>query len=281
MKRSGEITIAVILLGLIASGCVISSLAGYSWKLDGNGLKIGNPVQEAQATRVAMEANDEAAAREVERKAAQAAAPALALRNVLAALGIGLGVMVSALVALVGSAFAAVAWLHKRATSVYADAKGLYPLVVSKGWGWVSVHDANKGLGPAAVYRVPTPVDHMLSILASVASFLRSGHAPGGMISPGPEGAFPLPGSEDTMERIAARSQAVQLMAGATHGAAHNERVSKRVARVATQLLDPNGLLGEPQRPALPPVTVISDPREIERFKQTFVLEARGSDWYE
>lgn len=251
-----------------------------------NGLDMRDPVREAEATRIAQATQDEAAQRAIERQileaqaskartdaqAAEKSLPAAILRNALSFVGVGTGI----LVVTVGSAFALVAWLNKRATSVYPDSSGQYPIFVYKGLGWRAFHDPNRSLGPAAAYHTPTWLDQALHAAAAIAVTIRTGQPPA-LLSPKPQGDFPQAGSEDTMERITARHQAVQLMAGATRGAAADQ-VHEQVSTIAARLVTPSSVLGESGQPALPAVTYLTDPREIEQFKRTYVFEAEGSD---
>jgi hypothetical protein len=191
--------ILVMLAGLACAG--LSSLAGHTITVgDGQNLvNVHNPVQEAQATRVAQASADEAAARELERQAKEAARPALALRNTLMALGVGVGVLVLT----VGSAFAAVALVNKRATAVYPNNAGLNPVIAftERSWNGVTiVHDPNRTLGPTTIYQ-ERPY-----------RFLRSTpqRSAGGQTC---QVLFPQPGSEPAVVQITGQAQVAQIAA--------------------------------------------------------------------
>ncbi|MBN1890642.1 MAG: hypothetical protein JW850_21790 [Thermoflexales bacterium] len=261
MKHSGGITIVMLVLALVAGSCVISSMAGYSWNLDSNGLRVGNPVNEAQAIRVVMEAADKAAAREIERQVTQAAAPILVLRSALVAIEVG----VAALVGLVGLVFVGLACLAKQATTIYPDGKGQYPLIIRRGFGWEIIHDPSRNLDPGAVYRVPT----MLDITAEIMARLRG--RPSGL--PQVVGEYLPSGSEPAQLQAALSSNAVSL------AAAQNRWPDLQIS-IGRAFLGGRG--SNHVQPALPEVhermpqiTVIDDPKQIADYRQ-YVLETAG-----
>ncbi len=257
------LTLAFVTLVLLA-GCNIKA----------GGLEIRDPVREAEATRVAITAQDESARRAVERSILEAQAdkahagaqaernalPAATLRNALIYTGIGVGVLVLA----VGSAFAIVAWLNKRATSVYPNCAGQYPVIVKRSWNGVTiVHDPNRALGPTTIYTTPSVVGQLLRQSQTA------------------QAQFPQPGSEEAVRQITTQAQAGQVMAALAHGARGNPSLQQAAADKIVHAADPKALMESAIHPQLPPITVITDPQEVARFKQVYVLEAQGSELYE
>lgn len=253
-----------IIVLVVLGGCVAGASV-FGVTIDWAGGRIYNPQAEAQATRTAQLAADEAAAREIERQAQQAEAdaamaarPAMAARNAMAALAGGAG----ALVLVVGGAFALVAWLNKRATAVYPNAAGQYPVIVRRGWGWITFHDPNRGLGPAAVYKTPT----MLDQLASVVLALRTGAQ---LERQQPEASFPAPGSEGAMVQIASQAQAGQVAAAQNRWPRLPNVVGGRISvseRGASGLAD-SPTLPEPAS-RMPQITIIDDPVRVANMRQ-------------
>ncbi|MBN1887048.1 MAG: hypothetical protein JW850_03625 [Thermoflexales bacterium] len=261
-----NVSLALALAALLA-------LASCNVTLDGRGLNVRDPVRDAQATRVAQAAHDEAARRAVDRQileaqrdqvraeaqAAQNAVPATTLRNVLISTGIGAGALVLA----VGSAFAVVALLNKRATSVYPNGAGQYPIIARRGFGWITYHDPNRGLGPAAVYRTPT----LLDVVATTIVAIRSGKPPA---LTAPAADFPPTADTGTMAQIASQAQAVGLMAAATRNQEPNQQVRRLAETVA------RSTLGTPTAASRLPgeIKLIDDPEQIAAMQEMFALEA-------
>jgi len=279
----------IALLAIFGLGLLIAGYSPGQITVGGNSIfEIYDPRIEAQATAIAQESKDKARKSEVERQileaerdkaktdaeAAEQAKPALTVRNILIAVGSGLG----ALVIVVGGAYAAVTWLHKRAASVAPNEAGLYPLIVTKGWGYVSIHDPNRNTGSAAVYQVSTPVEQGLHILAALRHFFLTGQPPDGLALPAPQADFPQSASEHTVAQITTQAQVGQTMAALAHGARGNPKVQHQLSRkVIHHMADPSALLGIERQPRLPPVTVIP-PGDFEQFKKTYVLDAEGHD---
>ncbi len=239
-------------VGLVLFACLMLL---PSCNIKAGSVEIRDPVREAQATRVALAAQDESARRAVERQILEAEAdkaavdaqasrnalPAASLRNTLIATGLGVGVLVLA----VGSAFAAVAWLNKRATSVYPNSAGLYPVIVRRSWNGVTiVHDPNRALGPTTIYSVPSAVGLLL-----------------GQKERGPQAQFPTAGSENSLLQLSTQAQAIGLMAAATRNSKGGSDT-----RPAEQLAQ--ALLARPALCApLPPVRVSPlEPSHVERL---------------
>ncbi|MBN1888800.1 MAG: hypothetical protein JW850_12465 [Thermoflexales bacterium] len=240
----------ILLAGLACAG--LSALSGHTLTVGGGeGLvNVHNPVQEAQATRVALAAVDEARAREIERQAAEAAGPALALRNTLMALGVG----VSVLVLTVGSAFAVVALANKRATAVYPNSAGLYPVIVRRTLDGVTiVHDPNRALGPTTVYQVPTWLNHLAR----------------GRIGDSPlQVSFPQPGSEAAVVQITGQAQVAQI-------AAAQNRWPRLPPMAGRMTVKEDGERMPSPTARMPQVRVIQDPEQIEGFERR-LLEGGG-----
>jgi hypothetical protein len=220
------------------------------------GFEMRDPVREAEATRVAMAAQDESARRAVERQIVQAQAdkartdaeaarnalPAATLRNALIYTGTGTGVLVLA----VGCAFAAVAWLNKHATSVYPNSAGMYPVIVKRSWNGVTIiHDPNRALGPTTIYTTPGPANLLLKKAEQK-----------------PAAQFPMAGSEGAMLQLATQAQAIGLVAAATRNNHGDESNMRQAGQLAQTLIS---------RPAicapLPPVRVSSlEASRVERL---------------
>lgn len=108
--------------------------------------------------------------------------------------GAGVGLLVFA----VGMAFAIVAWTNKRATTIYPNKQGQFPVIVRRGLGWVIFHDPSRAVGPGAVYRVPTLIDPIMARL---------------QIGPA-QTAYPLPAvSEQALLAVSSQSNATAMVA--------------------------------------------------------------------
>lgn len=231
------------------AGCLLALTGCFT--IDERGVR--DPVREAEATRVAIAAQDESALRAVERQIVEAQAdkarveaeavrqalPAAALRNMLVSTAAGVGALVLA----VGSAFAVVAWLNKRATTIYPDSAGMYPVIVKRSWNGVTiVHDPNRALGPTTIYTAP-----------SLAGVLW-GH------KPLPATCFPQPGSEGAMLQLSTQAQAIGLVAAATRRSASESDV-RRAEQLAQALIN---------RPAIsaPLPTVRPSPLEVSHVER-------------
>jgi hypothetical protein len=249
IRQAASGTLVVLAAGILLAGLAcagLSMLSGHTITVGGDkGLvNVHNPVQEAQATRVALAAADEAAVRELERQAAEAARPALVLRNTLAALGVGVGV----LVLMVGSAFAVVALANKRATAVYPNSAGLYPLIVRRFWNGVTiVHDGNRALGPTTIYTTPSLTDGLLGAM---------GVRPGGASA-----QFPQPGSEPAMVQITGQAQVAQIAAAQNRWPRLPPVAGRMTVREGGTTLLP------PPMARMPAVRVIQDPEQIADFE--------------
>jgi hypothetical protein len=252
---SGALAVlAATILPAVLACAGLSSLAGHTITLGGGDslLNVHNPVQEARATRVALAAADEAAARELELQAAEAAGPALALRNTLAALGIGIGTLVLT----VGLAFTAVAWVGKRASAVYPNSAGLYPVTVRRMWNGVTiVHDPNRVLGPTTIYTAPSLTGGLCSALG-----VQQGRA---------SAQFPQPGNEPAVVQITGQAQVGQIAAAQNRWPRLPPVAGRMTVREASERMLP------PSMARMPAVRVIQDPDQIEGFERR-VLEGEA-----
>ncbi|MBN1887110.1 MAG: hypothetical protein JW850_03940 [Thermoflexales bacterium] len=258
MKLLTSFVLGLTALAVLALG--FSFVAGNTLSLDGGGLQVSNPQALALATRTAQEAMDASAAKAIERETLRAKAeaewvamPAQALGRALAYTGGGLFVLVLA----VGLAFGAAAWVMRRATSIYPNTQGQYPVMVSRGFGWVTYHDPSRGLGAGAVYRVPTVLD----VAAQALALLRGQPAP----RPALTAEYPANGSEGAMVQVASQAAAVGLMAAATRpaGILGGQMVDRKEARELAQ----RAISGETSTAGrMPEVRIIQDPDANARF---------------
>jgi len=198
---------------------------------------------------------------DVERARAQSeqnAIPAASAGRAIGYLGMGVG----ALVLLVGLAFGVVAWVNKRATAVYPDKRGQFPVIVRQGIGWVAFHDPNRALGSATVARVPTALDGLAGVVVSTVKALKSGDVPR-LPVPEPQAAFPLAGSEAALLQVASQEQAAQVRI------AENPELPK-VMLTAAGVLERGQVRGgdaNAPRGRMPSVTVVNDPAQIANFE--------------
>jgi len=207
-----------------------------------------------QADKIKSEADIERAKAQAQENALPAASAGWAIGY----LGAGVGV----LVVVVGLAFAVVAWTNKRASSIYPDKRGLFPVVVRQGLGWVAYHDPNRALGSATVARVPTALDSLAGVVVSTVRALKSGDTPQ-LPTAEPQAAFPASGSEPAMLQVAAQAQAVQL------------RVAENPERPKIMFVTntPDPARPSAARGRMPRITMINDPKQIESFEQKLLTD--------
>lgn len=240
---------------LILAALIVCMLILAACDVQAGEFKLRDPVREAEATRVALAAQDEAARRAIERQIVEAQAdkaradaeatrnaiPAITLRNALIQTGLGVGVLVLA----IGSAFAVVAWLNKRAVSIYPNSAGMYPVIIKRLWNGITiVHDPNRALGPTTIYTAPS----------LPAMLLGKGEQP-------PSAHFPAPGSEGTLLQLSTQAQAIGLMAAVTRK--NGGEVDARQAGQLAQALINRPAIAAP----LPPVRPSRlEPSHVERL---------------
>lgn len=169
--------------------------------------------------------------------------------------GAGVGLMIL----LVGAAFGLSAWIAKQTSTIYPDARGQFPVIVRKGAGFIAYHDPNRALGPGAVLRTPGLIERVAYSLALAQGKVER-------LEPGTE--YHQPGSEGTMLQIAAQEQAAQVVIAERSG---------RPKLLVAMMGGPGNDAPEqkPARSRMPPVTLINDPAQIERFEQK-LLECEG-----
>lgn len=155
---------------------------------------IANGQRQSEADKVAAQATValSKALSEVQAQPGRAAGKYTAYLLTWAGVGVGL------LVLSVGLAFGVVAWVNKRATTVYPNKQGQYPVIVRSGPGWVVFHDPARNVGPGAVYRIPTLFDAVLERLKL----------------PAASGQYPLPNvSEPSLLAVSSQSNAIGITA--------------------------------------------------------------------
>jgi len=163
------------------------------------------------------------------------------------------GVGVGTLVLFVGVAFGIVALVNKRATVVYPDARGQFPIITKRGAGWVAFHDPNRALGPGAVIRTPGLIER-----AAYGWALARGNAP--MLEPGAE--YPQTAGEGAMLQIGVGAQAVQNEVAKQAG---RPKVLFGILPIGVQ---PTAAASEKKSTRLPPITIVNDPAQIAAFEQ-------------
>lgn len=198
VKRFAMIAMLIAMCCAIAgcwSSCNVGQAGFYSY----------DEGAQAVATRAIMRANVEATATQqavfaiatattIENETAKSQQPAAIVGGSLRVIGLG----VSALVFLVGAAFAIVAWINKRATTIYPNKQGQFPIIVRRGMGWVVFHDPSRNPSPGAVYRVPTLADPIMARIGLGAA----------------QADYPMPDvSEQTLALISSQSNAIAATA--------------------------------------------------------------------
>ena len=207
----------------------------------------------ADADRIRQQTADEAAAaaqrrqaEAVEIEAAQRALPARVARDAMLQGAIGLAGALGLMVLLVGGAAAVVAWLNVRASVVYPNRAGQYPVVVKHNGvtGQTLVYDPSRAVGPVAVISAPNIVQQRL---------LGSGES---------VAALPIGTDHETQARITTQAQAANVIVAATrNGAESSDRMMTQ--RVVSAAFSSGGL------PLAVPEPVVLEPgraRHIERL---------------
>jgi hypothetical protein len=209
---------------------------------------IAHDRQQAETDKVRAQATVALAKAKTEVEAQPAEASGKSILYLLSWGGLGAG----ALVLCVGAAFAVSAWLNKRATVIYPNKQGQFPLVPERGPGWTVYHDPNRALGPGTVITKPGYAEWLVQ---------SANHLLGKAEAREPSADYPQTATEQTMLALGVGAQAVQ-----------NE-VAKQSGR--PKLLF--GFLPIGAQPAqgqtrtrgrMPQISVINDPKEIEHFEQ-------------
>lgn len=221
---------------------------------------IANAQRQSEADKVAAQATVALA----RAKSEQDALPAATAGRAVAYLGVGIG----ALVLVMGLAFGIVAWVNKRATAIYPDKRGQFPVIVRQGLGWVAFHDPNRALGSATVARVPTLLDGFAGVVVSAVRAFRSWDTPQLPVAE-PQASFALAGSEPTMLQIASQEQAAQVRI-----AENPDRPKVMLATLPNERAPGHHAAG---RGRMPQISVINDPAQIQSFEQK-LLEGGDHD---
>lgn len=165
-----------------------------------------SPQDLAEAQRLRQETADAAAAAAqqrqaaaVEIEAAQRTLPARVARDAMIETAIGVAGALGLVILVVGGSAALVAWLQVRASVVYPNSAGQYPIVVKHHGlvGQVVVVDPSRMLGPVTIIQAPNKAQ------ASVAGAE-------------PRVALPVGTDHQTQARITSQAQAAGLLVAAT-----------------------------------------------------------------
>lgn len=175
--------------------------------------------------------------------------------------------VIGGLVVFVLTGLGAVAWVNRKANSVYPNAAGQYPVIIRKVGNTLTMHDPNRGLGPTAVYTAPGLIERIGYAIA----IARGLPAP----QPGIGAAFPTPGSEPTMAQLATQAQAVGLMAAATRPQSILPVGEVRKQEDTLKLVQ--AVAGNLTAPRMPSITVIDDPQKLIETRQ-MLLESEGGN---
>jgi Na+-transporting methylmalonyl-CoA/oxaloacetate decarboxylase gamma subunit len=211
---------------------------------------IANEKRQSEAGQVGAQATVALAKAKTEVEAQPAEARGKATAYLLSWAGLGAGVLVLA----VGLAFGVVAWVNKRATVIYPNAQGQFPLVPERGPGYTVYHDPNRALGPGTIINRPGIADRLTHVIL-LARGREKPQTPGAV--------YPETASEGAMLQIGTGAQLVQ-----------NE-VAKQSGRpkLLFGTMQPPGLQlssdrGQARHGRMPRVAVINDPKEIEHFER-------------
>ncbi len=219
---------------------------------------ISHEKAQADADKVSAQATIALAKAKTEVEAQPAEAHGKAMAYLLSWAGLGAG----ALVLMIGLAFGIVAWVNKRATSVYPNREGQFPVIITKGPGYVALHDPNRGFGPGAIIRTPGLIER-----AAYGIAMARGNAP--ILEPGTE--YSQTASEPAMLQIGVGAQAVQNEVAKQSG---RPKLLFGTLPIGTQ---PTSDRGQARiRVRMPQIAVINDPKQIADFEQKLLSD--GSD---
>lgn len=164
------------------------------------------PQDQAEAQRIRQETADAAAtaaqqrqAAAVEIEAAERTLPARVARDNMLQMALGVAGALGLGILVVGGSAALVSWLGVRASVVFPNAAGQYPIVVRHNGttGQTMVYDPSRALGPVAVIQTPNRVQAKIA---------------GGE----PQVALPIGTDHQTQARITSQAQAAGLLVAAT-----------------------------------------------------------------
>lgn len=164
------------------------------------------PQDLAEAQRIRQQTADAAAAAAqqrqaaaVEIQAAEATLPARVARDAMFQTAIGVAGALGLIILAVGGSSAVAAWLNVRASVVYPNGAGQYPIVVKHSGltGQTMVYDPSRALGPVAVVTAPNAVQRRL-------------------VGGEPIASLPIGTDHQTQARITTQAQAANLLVAAT-----------------------------------------------------------------
>jgi hypothetical protein len=264
---------AVVVLGLILAFMCALAQVGSVGVATLNGL--GRQIEGAQAEvlRAQAEATRAAIARidrsneidlQVKQKSAEAAARAWSI--------LWEAIAFSGVIALLGGAAGMVRWVNKRASTVYADARGQFPVITTSGPGWTVYHDPNRALGSTSAIRTPTVLDATVGAAIATARALRNRSTPT-LPTAEPSAAFPLAGSEPTMLQLTTQAQAAQVEAARQSG-----RPKVMLTAVQGQQILHERAEGTAHRARMPRIAVVNDPEAIEGLERKLLSAGGGDD---
>lgn len=215
---------------------------------------IANEKRQSEAGQVGAQATVALAKAKTEVDAQPAEARGKATAYLLGWAGLGAGALVLA----VGLAFGVVAWVNKRATVIYPNKQGQFPLLPEHGPGYTVYHDPNRALGPGTIINRPGLAERLTHVIL-LARGREKPQTPGA--------TYPETASEGAMVQIGVGAQAVQ------------HEVAKQSGRPKLLFgMQPSGLhlssdRGQARHGRMPQVAVINDPKEIEHFERRLLNE--------
>jgi len=255
--------VAVILI--LALGCAVATIGSIATAtLNGVGRQIEAAQSEviyakAEATRAAIKSENRRREIDLQVKAASADSEARARATLWGALAL------AGAVALVGGAFGLTAWINKRATAIYPDARGQFPIIPKSGPGWTLFHDPNRALGPTTAIRTPTVLDALAGVAITTAKAIKGGSVPN-LPTAEPSAVFPLPGSEPTMAQIATQEQVAQATIAQQSGRPKFILTTGSVSSAERE--HDTHRAGGGGHGRMPTVTLVNNPKEIETFER-------------
>ena len=216
---------------------------------------IAHEKAQADADKVRAQATVALAKAKTEVEAQPAEAQGKSVAYLLGWAGLGAG----GLVLVVGLAFGVVAWVNKRATMIYPNKQGQFPLVPERGPGYTIYHDPNRALGPGAVINRPGLAERLTHVIL-LARGREKPQAPGV--------AYPDTASESSMLQIGTGAQLVQNEIAKQSG--RPKFLFGFMQPMGTQL---PGDRGAARHGRMPQVAVINDPKQIEHFERKLLNE--------
>lgn len=264
------LTITILLFALGGALVIGALAANYSpgniaWT--GNGLTVSDPRIDAQAQAIQQQSQDAATLARLQQERAaldnetETKAQWAAVTGRVAfylSLGVGAGLL------FIGCVVALNTWLVKRAGAIYPNAAGQYPVVTMSGFGWATMFDPNRQLGPVMIHKTPTIIDQLAAVMLA----WRSGTVPA---LPTPAAEFPPTGDQATMLQVASQAQAVGLMAAATRQQWPTLGSAPQTKEERARLIET--VTGAQPGARMPTVRVIDDPNETTKLLELF---ARG-----